>query len=160
MSCIQQAPGDSQVKAHLMPSHLPSVCGITPLACYTTGTTMNTPVKYKHTPQNPQAHRSKLKIAGRNMCLSGSGDTILFSMPSQGPQGGFNTNGNMDTCSQEESKAIYTHHCELSRFEIPADSKKICTFLTTALGNIGYFYVWLGYCICHTSQPYICKKFD
>lgn len=40
---------DSQGKAHLMPSHLPSVCWIIPFAFYTTGTDMNTPVKYKNT---------------------------------------------------------------------------------------------------------------
>ena len=72
-------PADSQGKAHLMPSHLPSVCWIIPFACYTTGTSMNTPVKYKHTQQNAQIHRCPLQIAGRNTVCASLGVWYYFA---------------------------------------------------------------------------------
>ena len=87
---------DSQAKAHLMPSHLPSVCWIIPLACSTTGTSLNTPVKYKnaqsktrsYTHTHTQKERKKkglqLQTAGRDMCLSGW-------VTAEGTGGGFST---------------------------------------------------------------------
>lgn len=54
---FKRGAADSQARSHLMPGHLPSVCWIIPLACSTTGTSLNTPVKYKkHTEQNALTH--------------------------------------------------------------------------------------------------------
>ena len=76
---FKRGAADNQAQSHLMPGHLPSVCWIIPLACSTTGTSLNTPVKYKNTQSKTRSHthteRKKkglqLQTAGRDMCLSG-----------------------------------------------------------------------------------------